>query len=215
MITAFLKKYWPLLAVGIVLLVIAFRGCNNLPSHKEEKSSIDSLRAAYVNDSGRLVRHIADLSFQKDSLQSALDTTRRQLNSVRKDLASGVVAVRKTIANGNDAARRRDTAAILVNWDSLRAQVIAGLPIIAAQDSLSQQVIDDCLRQGAIKDSMLVAYKYLWQKADLNYGKTYDAYNSLFKDYQKANSRLNFNKTLSRGLAIALLAAGAKIFIFK
>lgn len=214
-ITAVRWTTWLLIAGAIFLLIMAFRGCNNLPSHKAEKKESDQRYENYRADSGRMVKKIADLSFRNDSLQGALDTALRQRDIYRKDLSGRADAVRKTLASGDAAGRRRDTAAIVVNWDSLRAQVAAGLPVVIAQDSLSQQIIDDCMRQGAIKDSMTAAYRYLWTKADSNYGAQRQAYNDLFKDYSKANSRLKFNKTLSRGLAIALLAAGAKIFIFK
>jgi len=213
--TPFLKKYWPLLIAGAFLLWVAFRGCNNLPSHKDEKKSLDSLNNAYQVLVGQQQRKISELTFQNDSLEKRLDSTARRLNAVRWDLSARAVAVRQTLASGADAARRRDTTAIVINWDSLRAQVITGLPIVVAQDSLSQAMINDCLAQGAIKDSVATAYRYLWMTADSAYGKQRSAYNSLFADYKKANSRLKFNKTLSRGLAIALLAAGAKIFIFK
>jgi hypothetical protein len=208
-----LIKYWPLIA-GVILVIIAFRGCNPLPTHNDEKKASDTRAASYQVDTGRYLRVIADLSFQKDSLQTALDTTRSQLVAVRQANAGRMVAVQKTLASGNEAARRRDTAAILINWDSLRAQVIAGLPALAVQDSLCQETINTCMRQGMVKDSLTVAFRTLWLKADSNYAAQLKAYNGLYGDYKKASNGLKFNKTLSRGLAVALLVAGAKIFIF-
>lgn len=206
---------WLLIAGALFLLIMAFRACNNLPSHKEEKKSLDSLATAYQVQVGQQQRQIAVLTVENDSLQRRLDTTSRQLSAVRKDLSIRADAVRQTLTSGDRAALRRDTAAIVVNWDSLRAQIAAGLPVVIAQDSLSQQVIADCIRQGVVKDSLTAVYRGLWLLADTNYARQRQAYNGLFIDYTKANSRLKFNKTLSRGLAIALLAAGAKIFIFK
>jgi len=214
-LTAVRWTTWLLIAVAVFLLFMAFRSCNNLPNHKPEKKRLDSTAAAYVDSVAIQKRKIVDLEFRNDLLQHRLDTANMLLVAVRKDAAARVIAVRQTLASGADAARRRDTAAIIINWDSLRAQVAAGLPIVVAQDSLSQQVIADCMRQGAVKDSMIVAYRYLWSLADSNYSRQRQAYNGLFADYKTANSRLKFNKTLSRGLAIALLVAGAKIFIFK
>lgn len=211
----FLKKYWPLLIAAAVLLIIAFRGCNNLPTHKDEKKSLDSLHAAYAIDVAKKQREIVELTILNDSFRVQLDSANNRLQIVRRDLSARGQAVRTTLASGDAAAKRRDTAAIIINWDSLRAQVAAGLPVIIAQDSLSQQVIDECMRQGVVKDSLTAAYKGLWMLADSNYARQRQAYAGLFTDYKKANSRLKFNKTLSRGLAIALLAAGAKIFIFK
>lgn len=204
-----------LIAGAIFLLIMTFRSCKSLPSHKDEKVVSDARAAAYQVDTGRYLRIIADLSFQKDSLQTALDTTRSQLAAVRQANAGRVVAVQKTLASGNDAARRRDTAAILVNWDSLRAQVIAGLPALAVQDSLCQETINTCIRQGVVKDSLTASFRTLWLKADSNYTAQLKAYNGLYGDYRKASAGLKFNKTLSRGLAVALLATGAKIFIFR
>lgn len=206
---------WLLIAGGIFLLVMAFRSCNNLPSHKDEKKGLDSLATAYEVQVGKQQRQITALTVENDSLQKRLDSANMQLAIVRKDAAARVIAVQQTLASGDQAALHRDTAAIIVNWDSLRAQVIAGLPVVIAQDSLSHQVIDDCMRQGVVKDSLITVYRGLWMLADTNYARQLQAYNGLFVDYTKANSRLKFNKTLSRGLAIALLAAGAKIFVFK
>jgi len=214
-LTAVRWTTWLLIAVAVFLLFMAFRSCNNLPSHKPEKKSSDSAAAAYADSVDVQKRKIVDLEFRNDLLRHRLDTANMLLVAVRKDAAARVIAVRQTLASGVDAARRRDTAAIIINWDSLRAQVAAGLPVVIAQDSLSQQVIGDCMRQGAVKDSMILAYRYLWSIADSNYARQRQAYNGLFADYKTANSRLKFNKTLSRGLAIGLLVAGAKIFIFK
>ena len=126
-----------------------------------------------------------------------------------------VIAVRQTLASGTAAARRRDTAGIIVNWDSLRAQVAAGLPLVITSDSLSQEAIAACMAEGAIKDSIAANYLDLWQTTKTAYGQQRTAYKELLSDYAKANSRLKFNKTLSRVEAIVVLAAIAKIFIFK
>jgi hypothetical protein len=213
----FLKKYglWLAGIAGVLLLIIAFRGCNNLPTHKDEKKTSDSLESAYANKVAIHQMINARLEYQKDSLQKCLDSTNILLSFVRKDASVRIAAVKQTLSAGISAALRKDTAAILVNWDSLRAQVAAGLPVVIAQDSLSQRVIADCLQQGMVKDSLIYSYKGLWMLADSNYAKQRQLYNGLYSDYRKANSRLKFNKTLSRGLAIALLAAGAKIFILK
>jgi len=214
-LTAVRWTTWLLIAVAVFLLFMAFRSCNNLPSHKSEKKSSDSTASAYADSVAVQKRKIVDLEFRNDLLQHRLDSATAQLAIIRKDAAARVIAVRQTLASGGDAARRRDTAAIIINWDSLRAQVAAGLPVVIAQDSLSQQVIAACMRQGAVKDSMILAYRYLWSVADSNYARQRQAYSGLFADYKKANRGYKFNKTLSRGLAIVLLVAGAKIFIFK
>jgi hypothetical protein len=213
----FLKKYglWLAGIAGVLLLIIAFRGCNPAPSHKDEKKSLDSLDAAYKNAVSEKQRQIIGLELHNDSLQKKLDSTQLLLSFTRKDASVRIAAVKQTLTAGADAALRKDTAAILVNWDSLRAQVIAGLPVVIAQDSLSQQVIADCLQQGMVKDSLIYSYKALWQKADTVYARSALAYNGLYVDYARLNKQFKFNKTLSRGLAVALLVAGAKIFILK
>jgi hypothetical protein len=212
---AYLKKTWWLILAIVILLTIVFRGCNNLPTHKDEKKSLDSTAEAYQLTVTSQQRKIIDLEFREDSLQKRLDTTSAQLMAVRKDMSVRVDAVRRTLSSGSQAAQRRDTMAILINWDSLRAQVIAGLPVIAASDSLSQQVIDDCFKKGAVKDSLVVAYETMWREANTAYAKTKTAYDGLYSDYRKASSRLKFNKTLTRVEAVVILAALAKILIFK
>jgi len=214
-LTAVRWTTWLLIAVAVFLLFMAFRSCNNLPSHKPEKKSSDSAAAAYADSVAIQRRKIVDLEYRNSDLQKSLDSANQLLNIVRKDAAARVIAVRQNLTNGDEAIVKHDTLWRLQNCDSLRAQVKSGLSVVIAQDSLSQQVIADCMRQGAVKDSTILAYRYLWSIADSNYARQRQAYNGLFADYKTANSRLKFNKTLSRGLAIALLVAGAKIFIFK
>lgn len=214
-ITAIPLKYWLLIAAGIFLMIMAFRSCNNLPSHKQEGKNMDSLQIAYASEKAADLHRIAELSFQKDSIQDRFDSLDALYKAVKQDASARVSAVRQNLASGADAIAKHDTLWRLQNCDSLRAQVAAGLPVIAAQDSLCQAMVNACMAEGGVKDSLISSYATLWRKADTAYSQQRAAYVGLYSDYNKANSGLKFNKTLSRGLALALLVAGAKIFIFK
>lgn len=208
-------KSWLLIAAAVFLLAMAFRSCNNLPSHKDEGKSMDSLQKAYSTEKAVDLRKITDLTFQKDSIQDRFDSLDARYKAVQQDASARVDAVQQNLSNGDQAIAKRDTLWRLRNCDSLRAQVTTGLLVIAAKDSLCQAMISACIAEGSVKDSISQTYLSLWKKADTAYSRQRQAYVGLYMDYTKANSRLKFNKTLSRGLAIALLAAGAKIFIFK
>lgn len=214
-IAAIRLMYWLLIAAGVFLLIMAFRQCNNLPSHRGEGKSMDSVAVALAAKEKAGEVKLAALTRQKDSLQHIVDTTQKQLQAVRKDLSARAIAVLQNLANGSQAIGKHDTLWRLQNCDSLRAQVAAGLPVVIAQDSLSQETIAACMAEGAVKDSIAASYLDLWQTTKTAYSQQRAAYVGLLKDYNKANGRLKFNKTMTRGLAIALLAAGLKIFVFK
>jgi|GEM_PF-3272551 len=200
---------------AVVLFVIAFRGCNNLPGHKDDKKMMDSLATAYSAEREAKLAAIDQLTTKEKQWQNRFDSLSELSQNLRADLSDRGKAVRKTLSSGDAAAIRRDTAAILVNWDSLRAEVKAGLPIVVANDSITMEMVNACVQEGLIKDTLITHWQGLFYKADTAYALQRAKYASLYSDYTKANFRLKFNKTLSRGLAIALLAAGAKIFIFK
>src|ERR1051326_6945304 len=97
---------WLLIAMAVFLLFMAFRSCNNLPSHKPEKKSSDSAAAAYADSVAVQKRLIIDLQYRNSDLQKSLDSANQQLNIVRKDAAARVMAVRQTLTSGVDAAKR-------------------------------------------------------------------------------------------------------------
>jgi hypothetical protein len=213
----FLKKYglWLAGIAGVFLLIIAFRGCNPAPSHKDEKKSLDSAQVKYkaAKDSMKLV--IADLTYRNETLQRAYDTIHHQRDSLGRVVKDGVVKLQAAIKRGQEAKDRGDTASVVRSWDTVTGMVNRGIPAIVKADTLDQQMVDNHNRQMAIKDSAIAALTYLWHFADDNYAGAKKAYDGLYHDYGDLNRQFKFNKTLSRGLAIALLAAVAKIFILK
>lgn len=214
-IKAFAGRYWLLMIVAVVLLIIAFRSCKTLPSHQGDKASSDSLARVYASEKEASLAVIARLTVREKEWQTRFDSLSEQAQALKIDLTAKEKEVRKTLASGDVIAILRDTAAILVNWDSLREEVKAGLPVVIAKDSISEAMVNACVQQGIIKDTLITHWAMLFHKADTAYALQRAKYASLYSDYTKANFRLKFNKTISRGLAIALLAAGAKIFIFK
>jgi hypothetical protein len=214
-IKAFVGRYWLLLIVAVILLIITFRGCKTLPSHRDDKASSDSLARAYAGEKEANLAAVAQLAIKEKQWQTRFDSLSDQAQALKKDLSVRAQIVYHTLSHGDAIAIRRDTAAILVNWDSLRAEVKAGLPVVITKDSISEALVNACVQRGMIKDTLIIHWQGLFYKADTAYALQRAKYASLYADYTKANFRLKFNKTLSRGLALALLAAGAKIFIFK
>lgn len=210
-IKAFTGRYWLWLIVAAILLFIIFRSCKPLPSHKDDKKTSDSTAVVYAAEKKASLLEIARLKASEKNWHTRFDSLARQ----KVDLRPAAKAVRATLSSGDAAAIRRDTAAILVNWDSLRAEVKAGLPVVIANDSISMEMVNACVQEGMVKDSLIDHWQGLFYKADSAYALQHDKYNTLFSDYTKANRGLKFNKTLSRGLALGLIAAGIKIFILK
>lgn len=210
-----LKRFWWLIAAGVFLLFIAFRSCKPLPSHKEEKKEMDKDAAIYKSQRDSLLKVAAERGVENEQLKRRNDTLLHQRDSLRGEVAAGIKKAQGIIKEGRDALKRGDTGMVFHSWTDLATTVEKGISTIGREDTISQQIIENQKQQLAIKDSTISAYRYLWSLADSNYAKQRSAYDALFSDYKRANSGLKFNKTLSRGLAIALLVAGAKIFIFK
>ncbi|HEY4207969.1 MAG TPA: hypothetical protein VGM31_14195 [Puia sp.] len=214
-IVSFVQKWWLLLIAAGILLFLAFRGCNNLPSHNNDKKALDSLMTVYAAEKkadqliiDSLQQHDLRTSQERDSLIS-------EIFDAQEDLSERGKIVRSNLAAGDTARAKKDTAAIVQNADELRVIVAAGVPAVQGYERLTDSLISTCLTSGRVKDSIANTYKRLAERADSVVAFQQQKYNALSSDYRKANLRLKFNKTVSRVEAAALLATLIKIFVIK
>lgn len=204
-------------AISIILVALAggifffMKGCSREPA-PIVNAALDSAHAQWLLDSGRMARRIVDLSFQKDSLQIRLDTTLPRLDSFRRALAMGIPKVEKTLAIGQDARNRGDLPALALSWDSLRPMILAGLPLVTGADSLSQQVIADCIAQGRVKDSLANSWRYLYLRTDTLYNAERVDNTLLRADNAKKGKQLGIWKVVGKaGVAYFLLRTALDI----
>jgi len=191
-----------LITVAILLLaggISVWKGCRPGPSHDAEDKHLDSAAVKLTHQQDSLVTVIIRLRKDSAGLQQRFDSTRRYDSVVREDLMARAQVVRNTLTGGDLAASRRDTAAILINWDSLRAEVKAGLPIVILHDSLSQEQISTCLEQGRVKDSIVESWHTLFVLTDTAYRQSRTAYKGLLKDYDHQQFQLKIWKPVAIG----------------
>lgn len=181
------------------LISILWKGCRFGSDHTAEASHLDSLQHTYDSSKASGLREITRLRGDSAQWASRFDSLRRQDSAVREDLLARAEVVRNTLTGGDLAASRLDTAAILINWDSLRAEVKAGLPIVILHDSLSQEQIQTCIAQGRVKDSIAEMWHTLFALTDTAYTQTRTAYKGLLKDYNRQQFQVKLWKPIAIG----------------
>lgn len=195
------------IAVAIILLSVAggvlfyMRGCHSGPSPEtaaaiqradSAQHELDSLKTVTLPQIAQLCRDTAAGNRRYDSL-------RRADSSVRVDIYAGIAAVKENLTAGDAAAARHDTAAILINWDSLRAQVKAGLPIVIKHDTLDMEQILACEANGRVKDSLAAGWERLYHAADTANTFQKKAFAGLQKDFNRQQFALKIWKPVAIG----------------
>lgn len=215
---AYLTKNLKWIALIITLLFLAwvmFRGCNTLPDHADGKKTVDSVTAAYAVEKKEALAQIDSLTREDRRKDWIMDSLVTKVHGVQQDMAVRRNAITGTLARDQQARIDKDTAAIVSNCDTLARQVEAGMLIVGGYENLTDSLVKAAKDQARIKDSLAMAFMNLYRKSDAALGVVTKEYNVLYPDYVKARRGLNFNKGLSRGLAVALAAAAVKIFIIK
>lgn len=202
-----MKTVMPIAIILIALtggILFFLKGCSHEAAPAIIDIRSDSAHAQWLLDSGRMARKIVDLSFEKDSLQIRLDTTLPRLDSFRRLLAIGIPKVEKTLATGQDARNRGDLPALALSWDSLRPLIIGALPLVTGADSLSQQVIADCIAQGRVKDSLANSWRYLYLRTDTLYNAEHKDNQVLRVDNAGLKKQLKIYKPVAIGGAVLI-----------
>lgn len=204
------------LAVLVVFLLwVGFRGCNALPTHLADKTTVDSAVAVYAKDKKADQAKIDSLTRDDQVKTDKVDSLRGEVLAAQQNLWITSAGISETIAGGVRDRAVKDTGAIVSNCDVLVDEVDAQEMALDAYAQKVDSLMDAAASQVRTKDSLAAEAIRLYHTADTTLGIIGPKYDDLFADYTKANRRLAFNKGLSRVEAIAILAAVAKIFIFK
>lgn len=228
-ITSVRLTTWMQIAGVIILLTIAVGRCNNLPSNKADKKKVDSVYNSYQevarikqveNDSLR--RELVATKTERIAADHRADSLEKELTASIAEIRQSAGEIKKNLAAGDQARAAGDTQRIVSNCDSLRQQVRSVMILAENYARIKDSAVSAHIAVMQIRDRhdttmerLIANQDFQLKKADTTIAVYKNKYDILDKNYSKANSRLNFNKTLSRGLAIGLLAAGLKIFIFK
>jgi hypothetical protein len=197
---AFLVKYWKLLVLGVVVVLIFFlwKGCKPGPDHSGDKTTVDSVHVdlAAVVKSGQ--QRIAVLQRDSAEKEVEIDALIADKLNMQRDLNSRSQIVTQTIASGNRARAIHDTLLILSNCDSLREEVISDIPVIEGYQDLTDSLIGALSAQGIVKDSIAANWKYLFLKADSAESIENGKYNALYSDYLKDQRKIKFTNVLGK-----------------
>lgn len=205
---AILKKFW-WVAVGIaVLCFFLWKGCKPGPDHSADKSSVDSINAAFTVEKAVLLGKIIILSKDDSAKDHIIDSLKTEKAAMQRDLAQRGKAIDQTIQSGKDDRARKDTMAIVINCDSLVNQVIADQGIIGGYELLTDSLQTLQQSQATLKDAVAANWKDLFLHADTARAYTENKYNGLYSDYVKVNRKLKFTNLMGKvgAGAIAVLA---------
>jgi hypothetical protein len=192
------------IAVGLVVGiggVLFFKGCRSGPSPETISATIRADSAQHVLDSTKAVDLPQIALLRADTARKArhIDSLQHDRDSLGKDLAIRGRQVQQLLDEGDAADSSNDCAAIRVNWDSLRAEVKAGLPIVMANDKISNEEITAFIAQGRVKDSLAMYWERLFHSADTANTLQKMAFTSLQKDFNKQQFAMKVWKPVAIG----------------
>lgn len=149
------SKLWPGISLAIiaVLAFLLFRSCKTKPLPAADKSA--ALVASY--DSTRRLDStvIVDLTLQKDSLVDVADSLMARQTVMQFTLDTMGEHITGTMASLDVATIKHDTLKIILNCDSLEAQVKRGIPAVEGYTMLSDSLVKALVVSGTIQDSII------------------------------------------------------------
>lgn len=204
-----------IIAAGIILGAIIFRGCDTSPSHKEDNREVKLLQEALRNtedkaaaDSARLVQRIGSLAVANQDLQNKKQVVETELQKLRKE--------RKALSDKLDTARaNKDTAGYIAACDSLQERTRVQDEVTGMYVAYVDSVEANHVAQLDAKDSLLASRQELIAQLRSANTITFEKYNALSADYNKVTRRLKRERILSRVLAVATTVAGTFIILKK
>lgn len=206
-------KLAAIIAAGIILAAIIFRGCDNSPSHNEDVKEVKALQdylqkveKENASDSARLVR-------RGDSLQSCLLDLRNKQDVIKRELVTTKNKV-QALAGANEKAKtNRDTVRYIETCDSLKDLAkLQGEVIEMYQFNDSARTVN-YEDQLAAKDSLLANRAALIAQLRQANTETYGALMQINTDYNKISRTLKRERTLSRVLAVGAAVLGGVILL--
>lgn len=195
-----------IIAAGIILAAVIFRGCDNSPDHKEEIKEVKILQEKLKKTEDKLAADSARHSQYNDSLQTALLDLQNKKEVIAKELTITKSKVQKLAIQNEQAKTARDTARYIETCDSLKDLARLQNEIITMYQD------NDSIRVANYEDQLSAKDRLLANRADLiaqlrqTNTETYGALMQINTDYSKVVRKLKRERTLSR-----ILAAGAAV----
>lgn len=202
-----------IIAVGIIIAAIIFRGCDNSPSYKEDIKEVKALQEqlrtieqAKAADSSRLARRDDSLHLVNLDLQNKKDV-------IARELATTKTKVYKLAAQNEQAKTARDTSRYIETCDSLKDLAkLQGELLEMYQFNDSARTVN-YEEQLSAKDSLLANRAALIAQLRATNTETYTALMNINTDYNKVTRKLKRERTLSRVLAAGLAVLGGAILL--
>lgn len=202
-----------IIAAGIILAAIIFRGCDNSPSHKEEIKAVKALQEqlrtieqAKAADSSRLARRGDSLHLVNLDLQNKKDV-------IARELATTKTKVYKLASQNEKAKKSHDTARYIETCDSLKDLAkLQGELLEMYQFNDSARTVN-YEEQLSAKDSLLANRAALIAQLRATNTETYTALLNINTDYYKVTRKLKRERTLSRVLAVGVAVLGGAILL--
>lgn len=202
-----------IIAAGIIVAAIIFRGCDNSPSHKAEIKEVKALQEQLRDtereksaDSSRLARRADSLHLVNLDLQNKKDIIARELATAKTRV--------QVLASANERAKSaRDTARYIETCDSLKDLArLQGEIITMYQFNDSARTVN-YEEQLTAKDSLLANRAALIAQLRATNTETYTALMNINTDYNKVTRKLKRERTLSRVLAAGVAVLGGIVLL--
>jgi hypothetical protein len=205
------SKIWPGFALAIILLLgwlLLEKSCNKAVTTAPDASQqvMAALKAGYDSAARADSPVIEALSYRSDSLQDVIDnlTARQTIMQYTLDVMGDTVKM--TLAALDQARAKHDTVPMVVNCDSLEAQVKRGIPEINGYTQLTDSIIQAAVAEATVQDSVIAKLNQLNNMASSTITAQQLQYDIIHKDDVSKTAQLKFYKPAAIG-GVGLLAA--------
>lgn len=209
-----IKKYWPLIAIGIALAILVFfllQGDHQHDSHKDDKADViavhDTLKAHgiiynHIDDS--LIKENTRLKNENKSLVVGQVVTRRQLDAKSAEVRTYLAQIREI---------NQDTGFFGHMLDSLQQQVESLTFLITQYEQYADSinVVNESLQTG--HDAIIKEKDKRIAELQTSYDNLYKAYMDLFKTSEGLMKDLKRQKLQKKIAALIGLGGLIKGFV--
>lgn len=204
-----------IIAAGIIVAAVIFRGCEKSPSHKVDAKEVKSAQEQLKQVEQAKAVDSARQSQARDSLQLALNEQKNKTDVVGRELTKTQSKLQVLLTQHGTAKKENDTAAYIASCDSL-AEVahLQGelLPMYqAGYDSITQKYDEIVL----YSDSLLRGRQDLIVQLRAANSLTAQKYAAISSDYNKVYRKLKRERTLGRILAGGAAVLGGLLILKK
>lgn len=200
-----------LLAAAILLCWVAFRGCYNAPSHKQEAKQVEQEQKALQKADDSTTAVIERLKVDSAKLATENADLKKKLATVRQEVAAGRQQAGKLIADLDNATANADTSRFIQAAQDLRDLVEVQGGVIAHYEDLFDSTIVNYDAQLVGRDSIIAAQAVLLAQFRAGNASLSEKYFTLNKDNLALSRKLKGERTLGRVLAIGAGVLGVMV----